>query len=311
MYKYTQQSHERIAAALAPVGPEAREELLQAVWKIFGVAWEARAGQLFPSPVVYAQGVAGDLERMTEAVNNLAKELAASRDELAASKAESRERLEELVEIRPLTNAAKALTLRAEMAERERDSWQRRAERLKGELAEAKEDAANGWAAEAAARAAAETREKTLVADKVRAKEEAAAKFAEAESEWAAERAAMLAELEANRLVVAEAEKATKLAKYNTGSLKADIAFLREKIAAAEAAQKAAEDRCAAAEANEQIAVAERDAAKAAKLELEALNAELEANLKHETDRADGVTARLTLTAGGRLTRSIRFYSLD
>jgi hypothetical protein len=45
----------------------------------------------------------------------------------------------------------------------------------------------------------------------------------------------MLDELEANRDIVAEAEKATKLAKNNTGALKADIAFLREKIAELEA----------------------------------------------------------------------------
>lgn len=56
MYKFTQQCHDRIGDALAPVGPEAREGLLHDVWKIFGVAWEARVGQKFPSQVAYAQG---------------------------------------------------------------------------------------------------------------------------------------------------------------------------------------------------------------------------------------------------------------
>jgi hypothetical protein len=63
-----------------------------------------------------------------------------------------------------------------------------------------------------------------------------------------------------------------------------------------EAAKKAAEERAAAAEASEATALAARDAAEAAKLALEALNAELTAKLTHETERADGVTGRLTLT---------------
>lgn len=51
------------------------------------------------------------------------------------------------------------------MAERERDSWQRRAERLKGELAAAREDAAQGWAKEEETRAAAQMREAELLAE--------------------------------------------------------------------------------------------------------------------------------------------------
>jgi hypothetical protein len=122
---------------------------------------------------------------------------ATSRAELAASRAESEERLEELVELRPLSGATKEQMLRAEMAERERDSWQRRAERLKGELAEAKEDAAKGWAAEAKERAAGQAREAALLAESKRVEEEAAATFAAAQAAWAAERAVGLYNLNA------------------------------------------------------------------------------------------------------------------
>ena len=49
----------------------------------------------------------------------------------------------------------------------------------------------------------------------------------------------MRAELDYNRLTVAAAEKAKKDATLSTGHLKADIAFLREKLAALEEAVKA------------------------------------------------------------------------
>jgi hypothetical protein len=311
LYTYTQRCHDRIASALAPVGEEARNDVLHDVWAIFGAVFEARAGVSFPSQVVHAQGLTADLSCMTEAVNSLAQELSGAIAELATSRAESDTRLEELIELRPLCGAAKEQRARAEKAERERDSWQRRAERLKAEAAATALDAAAGWLAAAETRAAGEASSVMLLAETRRVEVEADAQFASAETAWAAERAAMVAELEGNREVVAEAERSTKLNKNNTGTLKADIAFLREKLAELELAKKAAEDRCVAAEDSEEIALTARDAAEAAYSELQVRTQELEKNLKDQTSRAEGVTARLTLTTMHLATANARIEALD
>ena len=311
MYKYSQHCHERMTAALAPVGQEAHEGLLHDVWTIFAAAWEAKAGELFPSQVSRAKGLAADLERMEEAINMLTAELEASRSEEARLTIESAERLEELIELRPLSGKTKEQMQRADFAERERDSWRRRAERLKEELQETKEDAANGWAAEARARDDAASREAELLAKLKEVEEAAAAKFAAAASAWDKERAEMFTELEAARAAKDEAERLAKLAKGNVGSLKADIAFLREKNAELEAARKDAEERSAAAEENAKTAFAARDAAEAAKAELEAKLLALEEQLKMEKKRADHAAARTTLTVAQLAKANKRIKSLE
>ena len=314
LYKYSQkcvESHDRVRAAMAPVGPEAKQDVLDGVWSIFTTTWESAAGAAFPSKIAGATKALDSVDRLAAALAQLQTECADRMKETEQAKAESAERMEEIVVLRPFPGKYEECVKRAEVAETERDDLRSRVEALEQKLAAAEAEIPKGWEAEKAAVAAGEARASELTAAAKAAAETAAANVDKLKNDHADEVQELMDQLWKARNEAGAAIEAEKDMRAITGTLKADIAFHRESKAGATEKMVKAIERAEVAEGEMQRLQGIADRATAACDEAERRADASDKFAAKESARAANTTARLVITVSQLLRAKKRIAALE
>ena len=314
LYKYSQkcvESHDRVRAAMAPVGPEAKQDVLDGVWSIFTTSWEAAAGAAFPSKVAGVTKALDSVDRLAAALSQLQTECADRMRETDEARAESARLTEEVMTLRPFPGRFEECTKRAEGAESERDDLKTRVEELERKLAFAEGEIPKGWEAEKAAVAAGEARANELTAAAKTAADAAAANVEKMKNDHADEVQELMDQLWKARNEAGAAIEAEKDMRAITGTLKADIAFHRESKAGATEKMVKAIERAEAAEGEMQRLQGIADRATAACDEAELKADANEKFAKKESSRAANATARLVITVSQLLRAKKRIGALE
>ena len=296
LYKYSQkcvESHDRVRAAMAPVGPEAKQDVLDGVWSIFTTSWEAAAGAAFPSKVAGVTKALDSVDRLAAALSQLQTECADRMKETDEARTESGRLTEEVMTLRPFPGKFEECTKRAEGAESERDDLKTRVEELERKLAFAEGEIPKGWEAEKAAADA------------------AAANVEKMKNDHADEVQELMDQLWKARNEAGAAIEAEKDMRAITGTLKADIAFHRESKAGATEKMVKAIERAEAAEGEMQRLQGIADRATAACDEAELKADANEKFAKKESSRAANATARLVITVSQLLRAKKRIGALE
>lgn len=300
IYKYAkgcdEAFHGVVSRVFAGVDQDSRDESLHAVWRVAGATWEASAGAAFPSQIGRLRAVEPELDEMTSAVNRLSAELAEATALLESARAESASRREEMERLSPYVGRAEDAARRAEAGEADRDAWREKCEFLETELEQTKETLGAEGAIRAEIKSESDRIERELRAELKYVAEHSAKKYAAAEANWARERVKLVDDVAVAESTEHAAREAEKDAKAITGTLKADIAFLREKRSGAEKERVAAIARAAQAEELEARATEQRDVARKDFAEKKAEAESLAASLKDMTEKHESAVGRLFYT---------------